>query len=401
MPGTTPPIATDELYVDCVTQLMTTNGQGPLPALAEPQRDDRLDALIDLSLAIGTIRDTRQLMSEIMRHVTRLLDAERCLVYLHDPRSHELQTLAPGHTHDRPSDHRLHDDRGLCGRCFKTRQPIRMADVQADRHIARELATEMCDLPHSMLVVPIMFGDARCLGVIQAMDRRADYFTEENLALLEAIAAQIAVSLENVRLHQAQRRQFNGVVRAFSAALDARDPLTAIHSVNVANYAMGIGQILDLPPAEIEYLRIAGLLHDIGKIGVPEAVLIKPGRLTPAEFDEMKLHARYSGEILAQIEFAEELTGLDVDAAAHHERLDGSGYPDGVRGDRLSLKARILAVADIYDALTQTRHYRRSMSMHEALRTIDELTPHQLDRRCVGALKAFLGCGPWPLPEDA
>jgi HD-GYP domain-containing protein (c-di-GMP phosphodiesterase class II) len=186
-------------------------------------------------------------------------------------------------------------------------------------------------------------------------------------------------------------------VAAMSAALDSRDPLTAIHSINVANYAVGIGEILGLATEEIQWLRLAGLLHDVGKIGIPESVLMKPGRLTSVEFEEMKRHADYSRAILSKIKFMKELQGLDALASAHHERLDGSGYPEGLRADQLQQKARILAVADVFDALTQTRHYRVGMTMHEAFKEIGAMTPHQLDAHCVGALKAFLGCGPWPI----
>jgi HD-GYP domain-containing protein (c-di-GMP phosphodiesterase class II) len=209
----------------------------------------------------------------------------------------------------------------------------------------------------------------------------------------------VGISLDNARLYEAQKRQFNSFVHALSAALDARDPLTAIHSINVANYATGIGVVMGLSPRELEQLRIAGLVHDIGKIGVPESVLTKPGRLSTEEYAEMKLHAEHSRRILSQIEFTEELAGVDMIAAAHHEKLDGSGYPDGLSGDGIPLQARILTVADIFDALTQTRHYRRSMSTYEAFKVIDEMTPTSLDPRCVGALKAFLSCGPWPMPD--
>jgi HD-GYP domain-containing protein (c-di-GMP phosphodiesterase class II) len=248
-----------------------------------------------------------------------------------------------------------------------------------------------------MLIVPVRQPNGTCIGVLQVMDRQLGFFTCADLPLLEAIAVQVGISLENARLYESQQRQFESFVSAFSAALDARDPLTARHSVNVANYAMGIGEILGMSRQDIDWLRIGGLLHDVGKIGVPEAVLTKPGRLTPDEYEEMKCHASYSRTILSKIEFMENLAGLDVIAAAHHEKLDGSGYPDALRGDQIPLKARILAVADIYDALTQTRHYRQGMTMHEALAVLTDMTPHQLDLTCVGALKAFLGCGPWPM----
>jgi len=211
--------------------------------------------------------------------------------------------------------------------------------------------------------------------------------------LLEAIAVPVATSLDNARLYEAQRRQFHSFVRALSTAVDARDPTTAIHSINVANYAMGIAHHLGQSPHELEWLRIAGLLHDVGKIGTPEQILCKTGKLTSDEFEEMKRHATYSRNILSQIDFSQEYENMAFTAAAHHEKLDGSGYPDGLIAQDIPLRVRILAVADIFHALTQDRQYRKGMPMPKAFAIIDSMTPHQLDHACVTALKRFQGIG--------
>lgn len=363
---------------------------------ARPQPERRLDVLMHVSRAIGTIRDQDRLMNVIMDEVTAAFSADRSTLYLHDPRRCELWTRVAQCLDSGTKELRVPDDHGLCGRVFQTREPMCISDTTHSPHFARDVASSTNYMPHSMLIVPVIQASGTCTGILQLMDRRFGHFSEDDVPLLEAIAVQVAISLENAELYKSQKRQFNSFVSALSEALDARDPLTAIHSINVANYAMGIAQILGLPPADLEWLRIAGLLHDVGKIGVPEAVLTKPGRLLPEEFEEMKRHALYTRNILSKIEFSEELKGMELIAPAHHEKLDGSGYPDGLVGSDIPLFARILAVADIFDALTQTRHYRQGMMMHDALHTMDKMTPHQLDASCVAALKAFLGRGPWP-----
>lgn len=352
---------------------------------------------MQVSRAIGSTRDTSALMRTIIEQVTRAFDADRSSLFVHDPSKGELWTeVAQGLEHW-PNQLRIPTDHGLCGRVFATHHPICVFDTHDEADFSRTIAHQTDYAPRSMLIVPIMQGPSKCVGVLQVMDHRIGHFHRDDLPLLEAIAVQVAISLENASLYQAQRRQFNSFVESLSTALDARDPLTAVHSVNVANYAMGIGTVFGLPREELEWLRIAGLVHDVGKIGVREAVLTKAGKLTADEFEEMKEHAVHSRTILSKIEFMTELRGMDFVAAAHHEKLDGSGYPEGLCGKDIPLKARILAVADIYDALTQTRHYRQGMSMHEALKELDSMVPHKVDRLCVGALRAFLGCGPWPL----
>lgn len=353
--------------------------------------EHRLDRLIQISRAIGSIRDEGELMIAIMRHLTTAFSAERSTLYLHDPERGELWTRVAQGLEHWPSELRIPEDAGLSGRVFQTQEALCIADTLENECFSRRLAEATGYVPRSMLIVPVMQTGSTCIGVVQLLDRRVGFFHEDDVPMLEAVAVQVGIALENARLHAAQRRQFNSFVKALSTALDARDPLTAIHSVNVANYAMGIGELMCYPTADLEWLRIAGLLHDVGKIGVPEAVLTKAGRLTPQEFAEMKQHAEYSRNILSQIEFTDAFKDMARIAAAHHEKLDGSGYPDGLAGDAVPMKARILAVADIYDALTQTRHYRIGMPMHEAIKTIEGMTPHQLDGRCVAALKAFLG----------
>lgn len=354
--------------------------------------------LMQVSRAIGAVRETGALMQAIMEQVTLAFDADRSSLYLYDHDRFELWTRVAQGLEDWPKEIRVPADHGLCGRVFATHRPTCITDTFEEPNFDRLLAEKTGYVPHAMLIVPVL-QDNRCLGVLQVMDRRIGHFSEDDIQLMEAVAAQVAISLENAELYQAQRRQFRSFVASLSAAIDARDPLTAIHSVNVANYAMGIGTILGLSDEDQERLRIAGLVHDVGKIGVAECVLTKAGKLTSEEFDEMKRHAEQSRQILSKIEFSEELKNLDFIAAAHHEKLDGSGYPDGLKGDEIPLLARVLCVADIYDALTQTRHYRQGMTMHEALKQLDEMTPRQLDRNCVKALKAFLGCGAWPAPD--
>jgi len=148
------------------------------------------------------------------------------------------------------------------------------------------------------------------------------------------------------------------VVRAFVTAIEARDQYTCGHSLRVARIAVCIGRELQLPESKLSRLYLAGLVHDVGKIGVPDAVLNKPGKLTAAEYDQVKMHVNVGVSILNQIK---RFSHIMPAVRHHHERVDGCGYPDGLRGDAIPLEARILAVADAFDAMMNDRPYRAKM----------------------------------------
>jgi HD-GYP domain-containing protein (c-di-GMP phosphodiesterase class II) len=232
----------------------------------------------------------------------------------------------------------------------------------------------------------------------QRIDQVVSGSRDRDATILESTRAMAGTIVELIDRIEAQQRQFVTLVQAFGCALDARDAVGRNHSLNVSNYAMGIGVLLGLGGPQLEWLRVAAPLADLGKIGTPDRILSKPGLLEPHERDEMKKHAAFTRSILAKVVFTDEYADLAELAAAHHERLDGSGYPDALAGNEIPLKARILAVADVFSALTHARHHRPGMAIEEAVTVLEELSPAKLDSRCVDALKKFLNFGPLPTP---
>lgn len=393
--------ASGEWYVCYVTILNTPTSPWKMRSLpAQDRAGDRLDLVLRFSNAVGCCRDLDEFVLRVGQETAAAFEADRACLYLFDAARFELWTRtfdAQGELHH---ENRIPADHGLCGRVFATHRPLCIRELRDDARLLRDAVSYDGCAPHSLLIAPLASGPNHGPAVLQVMDHRVGHFSEEDLVLLEALCDIAAVAMENLCRHLANRRQFQDFVSAIASAIDARDLLTATHSLNVANYALGIGTILGLPVEELHRVHVAGLLHDVGKIGVPEAVLTRAGRFSQAELEEMRQHPRHTQQILSKVRFTGELEGADFIAGAHHERLDGSGYPDGYRAENLPLQARILAVADAYDALTQTRHHRRAMSMHEALKELDGMTPDQLDRRCVAALKAFLNSGPWPMLDE-
>jgi HD-GYP domain-containing protein (c-di-GMP phosphodiesterase class II) len=195
------------------------------------------------------------------------------------------------------------------------------------------------------------------------------------------------------RLKQAaeeNRELFLGSIRMLAAAIDEKDPYTRGHSGRVAKYSIIIGDGLGLSAAELDRLRISALLHDVGKIGVDDRVLKKPGKLTDEEFDLMKQHTVKGANIMRPVaQLKEMLPGIEL----HHERMDGAGYPYGLQGDQIPLMARIIAVADTLDAITTNRPYQSAMDLEYALERIRSLTVSKFDTQVVAALESAIHAG--------
>ncbi len=178
-----------------------------------------------------------------------------------------------------------------------------------------------------------------------------------------------------------------GWIVALVEAVEAKDPYTRGHTQRVADLAVLIGQEIGYSSQQLKVLNQAAMLHDIGKIGIPDSVLNKPGRLTDAEFSIVKEHPVRSHRIIQQARSLQrEIPGV----RHHHERLDGTGYPDGLQGDAIPMDARVIAVADVFDALTSARPYREAWSVERALEIIDQEAGAKLDLRCVAALRRVL-----------
>ena len=185
----------------------------------------------------------------------------------------------------------------------------------------------------------------------------------------------------------ATRREHRLLATALARAVDAKDVGTRNHCETVSELCVLIGQSLGLDADRIERLRLAGLLHDVGKIGVSDGILRKPGRLSPDEVAEMSGHVRIGHAIVASAELEEEARWV----RHHHEHFDGSGYPDGLRGEEIPPESRIIFVADAFEAMTADRPYRRARPVHEALAELQRMSGTQFDPVCVDALRFALG----------
>jgi len=239
------------------------------------------------------------------------------------------------------------------------------------------------DLPEpvqAFIAAPLSVRD-KPIGVLAiASSKQGEHYTEQDAELFGNFAAQVAVSIENTRLYERLQDTYLGAIGSLAAAIEARDPYTVGHSARVTQYAVAIAESMRLPSEEVEELRLAGLLHDLGKIGVPDSILNKAGRLSEEEYSAIKMHPALSMRI---IEPLPHLGNLIPIIYHHHERYDGNGYMDGMVGDKIPLGARIIAVADSFEAMTSDRPYRKALSRAEATGELTRNSGTQFDPEVV------------------
>ena len=239
----------------------------------------------------------------------------------------------------------------------------------------------------AILCVPLTLRD-HPIGVIGVFREHASKaFTEDDESLMASIGSQMAVAIENYRLNLDVERTYVETIMALALAVEAKDPYSAGHSKRVGYYAMKIGEVIGLDEETLRVLNDAGVLHDIGKIGIKDDILLKPQPLTPDEEKIMQQHAVIGEAIVKPVRSLQKVVLL---VRHHHERYDGAGYPAGLRGEAIPLGARILAVADTYDAMVTDRPYRKRLSVEDTKRELKKGAGSQHDPAVVDALLRVL-----------
>jgi HD-GYP domain-containing protein (c-di-GMP phosphodiesterase class II) len=369
--------------------------------LADAQRRERRQqALVEIISRLTTTLDRDELLDRIMSHACELLDVEATSIWLRGPAGDLVLHLATGHRREQMHAQRVPAGHGIIGHVVRTGETVVANDVSGDPRFYRQIDASSGFVTRAILCVPlraprIVLGgergavEERIIGGAQALNPAGGRsFSAEDIALFESLAGQAATVIRLSQLYADVSALSSRIIDAITGAIDLKDPYTRGHSQRVSDYCVAIGQVLGLPEDKIFQLRIVSKLHDVGKIRVPDRILKKRKGLTDAEFREMRRHPTYGLEFLRD----SGLLDLDVlrDGAAalsqHHERLDGRGYPGGLKGDEITLVGRIVAVADVFDAITSHRPYRPARPVDEAIATLRRLAGAELDPACVEAL---------------
>ncbi|MBN1542362.1 GAF domain-containing protein [candidate division KSB1 bacterium] len=329
---------------------------------------EKLKILLNITRNISRELDLNNLLKLIMDEVKSVLQCDRCTVFVLNRESDELWSrVAHGEKEIRFPSHL-----GIAGYVATSGQVLNIPDAYADERFNPNIDKKTGYRTRTIIAVPMRNKLGEIIGVFQALNKLGGPFTEDDEELLDAISSIAATQIENAQLYAEQKKTFDSFVETLATTIDARDPLTAGHSRRIALYADQIAQVVHLDDSERQVLRTAALLHDYGKIAVREAILTKDGKLTPDEFKHIQDHPHYTRSILEKINFSRELKQVPIIAASHHEKLDGSGYPDGLSEREIPKLGKILAVVDVFDALTSKRHYRDRMNLKQVLDILSE-----------------------------
>ncbi len=386
------PIFVDDSTVESVIQkriepsdfAWLKSSAGPAPELALLKRAQRhLATLHRVSELLAAARDIDALSDATLRAILEVLSADRGAILLRRPDAPEGTEVLAARSRTQAAvrfavSRTLVADviaRGISIFAHDASSDLRFADGQSV--IGQHVRSVMC--------VPLRTTD-EILGALYVDSLSgAGRFNESDLELLAAIGNQAGVAMHRVRLMGELERLLLDTIKAIAATIDARDGYTHRHSERVAALTAQLARELGLSDAERETAELSALLHDVGKIAVPDSILNKPGKLTPEEFAEMQKHPVHGARILGNIQSAT-VKAVLPGVRYHHEKWDGSGYPEGLKGEGIPFLGRLLGVADFYDALTSARAYRAAMPAEEAIGLISQGSGTHFDPTVAAAL---------------
>lgn len=360
----------------------------------------RLSILNDLGQAMHSIHDREELFNFFVELVGDVLNVERVSLMLLDKKTGKMLIKASvGIDEDVISRVRIGPGEGVAGRALKEGRALRLEDLKNQEDFSpkdkRGYSSDSFISVPVELSVPIR-SKREIMGVINVSNHKlGSSFSEEDVDFLSTLAANAAHALDNamifeelVTVNRQLKKTHLETMMALADALEAKDSHTRGHSDRTVEYAMEIAFKMKLTELEKENLKYAAILHDVGKIGIPESILNKPAKLTDDEYELIKTHPVIGSEIIFNISFLKAIAPL---VKSHHERYDGKGYPNGLKGDDIPIESRIVSVLDAYDAMTSDRPYRKSQGKEWAMEELRRFAGTQFDPNVVESFISILG----------
>ena len=339
------------------------------------QNTTLLLALSKIARTVNAEANLDKLLMTIAEQTKLVLNADRCSVFLYDKDKNELWSkVALGMESEKI---RFSADKGFAGAVLKTGETIRIKDAYSDKRFNQDIDKKTGYKTYNLLCMPIRNIKFEIIGVFQVLNKKDGDFTDSDEDILLAIGTNAGIAIENnllfniqQKMIEEQQKLFEGFINTLAASIDARDKITLGHSNRVRIYSELIANKLGLSKDVVGIISKAAMLHDIGKIGIRDSVLQKKGTLTKDEYEHIKEHVKITYDILCKTNINSSFSEITEIAASHHEKYDGTGYFRGLKGENIPLGGRILAVSDVFDAITSVRHYRDRMPIKDALNII-------------------------------
>lgn len=369
------------------------------------EKVQQLELMNEMAALLNSSLDTALVREKALEGTCKVLKCETASLFLVDEKKAELYwETALGETGKALKDHvRLPiDDRSIAGYVAMTGESLIVNDPSSDpRHNKKVTSKAGGFVTRNMICVPLKAKE-KVIGVLQALnklpqidatlDKKAEdaqwasrhSFKQDDLKILETLSHQVAIAIDNSRLYASAKKTFVDTVEALAEAIEKKDRYTGGHTKRVVYYSMCIAKYLNLTPEELERIRLGAVLHDVGKIGIEDKILKKQAPLDDAEWKVMQTHPDQGYDIMSRVEGLKDVIG---GMRYHHERWDGKGYPFGLKGEEIPLIARIISVADTYDAMVSTRPYRKGLDPKIAF---DEISKHRGTQFCPVVVDAFI-----------
>ena len=350
--------------------------------------ESQFDALVRIGSSINSSLGLKRVLSEVMDRLVKLMRAERGFLMLREPDGSLEVHVARGLDHVDLNEDQFAVSKTVINRVVETGNLVLTTNAQEDPRFEAQFSVAAYHLL-SILCVPLTIKD-KLIGVIY-VDNRAysGVFQQENFDLITAFANQAAIAIHNAQLFdelQASNEEleiaYQATLEGWVRALDLRDKETEGHTRRVTALTQTLARGMGLKESEIVHITRGALLHDIGKMAIPDGILLKPGKLTQDERALIEKHPQYAYEMLSPIKFL--VPALDI-PYCHHEKWDGTGYPRGLKGEEIPFAARIFAIVDVWDALVSDRPYRKGIHPTEVKQSIRELSGSHFDPRIVDA----------------
>ncbi|MBP3923668.1 GAF domain-containing protein [bacterium] len=353
-----------------------------------PTASDPLISLVKIGRSITAQTDIDVLLKVIAEETKIAIQADRCTVFMYDKEKNEIWSkVALGMD---SQEIRFPANKGLAGYVVQSGESINIADAYSDSRFNKDVDLKTGYKTKTILCMPIKNNNQEIIGAFQVLNKKNGTFTKSDEDLLVAIGGSASIAIENAQLFEQQKELykeqkilFESFIDTLATSIDARDKITAGHSSRVKLYSMLIADELELPQNEKELIEKAATLHDIGKIGIRDSVLQKEGKLTDEEYKHIQEHAKITHDILDKIHTSKNFKKITDIACSHHEKYDGTGYYRHLKGEEIPYGGRILAVADVFDAITSKRHYRDRMPIGNVINILLKDSGTHFDKNIV------------------